>query len=847
MTQSIATLGIAVKTDGIQQAERQLDSLAKTGAKVEQQTAKVAPAMQSAAKSAKELQFATRNLPAQFTDIATSLGSGQRPLQVLLQQGGQIKDMFGGIGPAMRAMGGQIKDMFGGIGRAMRAMGGYVLGLVNPVTLLGAASVALFAAWRSGVRDAEDLRKSLILTGNAAGTTAKDLLDMAGDLDKSTAATQGAAARALAQVNSTGKFTADQLKLVTEAALNMQEATGKAIEDTVKEFASLADDPVAAILKLNDEQHFLTRETLDQIESLKKQGREADAAAVAIRAYADAINSRSGEITQNLDLWARLWRDIRNNAGEAFDELKNGISNTNSQLLSTLPTLQRWMATLAPGNVIGNSALAALNGYQKRVRDDLATQGVNQAFAPYLAPKTVNSQQERPRQDTEREAAAFRDRYLTREEQKKKAIAELDKFRAQYTAQEYANIKKQIDLQFAPTAKGARGGIRTSRGPSDASIQNARDRFNDMVGRFQAELEGPLERVEQQHLRNMREIEQAAKAGKVSHDDLAAALDVEAKAYAKASEEAQNRRDSEVASLSGPVAQAQADHEAALRRIEELKQQGATDDQYAAMLREEARAFDEAAKAAKRAADPISALIEDLQFELDTIGKSNAERAVMIELRRLNKDAASAEGQAALASARAFEEEASRRQQQIDLMDEARESARGIFTDIYNGASAWDAVKKAFDRFADAVFDFASKKVIEQLFGQMGTSQTGSSGGGLWGLIGAFAGAFGGSGAAASSGGGMAGWIGNGYSQGGFTGPGGKYQPAGIVHAGEYVMPADTVRRMGVPALEAIRAGRSGGVTVQQSITVLAAPTYQTAQQIASESARAMGRATRFA
>lgn len=34
----------------------------------------------------------------------------------------------------------------------------------------------------------------------------------------------------------------------------------------------------------------------------------------------------------------------------------------------------------------------------------------------------------------------------------------------------------------------------------------------------------------------------------------------------------------------------------------------------------------------------------------------------------------------------------------------------------------------------------------------------------------------------------------NGFDQGGYTGPGGKYQPAGIVHAGEYVQPQEALR-----------------------------------------------------
>lgn len=41
-----------------------------------------------------------------------------------------------------------------------------------------------------------------------------------------------------------------------------------------------------------------------------------------------------------------------------------------------------------------------------------------------------------------------------------------------------------------------------------------------------------------------------------------------------------------------------------------------------------------------------------------------------------------------------------------------------------------------------------------------------------------------------------------GFAEGGYTGPGGKYQPAGVVHAGEYVFNAAAVRNLGVPVLD---------------------------------------------
>lgn len=45
-----------------------------------------------------------------------------------------------------------------------------------------------------------------------------------------------------------------------------------------------------------------------------------------------------------------------------------------------------------------------------------------------------------------------------------------------------------------------------------------------------------------------------------------------------------------------------------------------------------------------------------------------------------------------------------------------------------------------------------------------------------------------------------------GFSDGGYTGNGGKYEPAGVVHRGEYVLPQEVVRALGVDRLDALRA-----------------------------------------
>jgi lambda family phage tail tape measure protein len=298
----IASLGIMIGVQGVKEAQQQLDGLTKSGAAAEKQTQKIAPAMEKTSLSAKQLRQATQGLPAQFTDIATSLGSGQRPLQVLLQQGGQLKDMFGGVGPALRAT------------------GSYALGLVNPLTLAAAGAAALALAWKQGSDESVAFNKALILTGNYAGLTADALQDMSAEIDK-VAGTQHAAAAALAEVASTGRFTAEQIELVARASEQMRIAAGRDVSETVKEFVKLEGDPVRAILELNEKYHFLTDATYEQIKALQDQGREQDAATLAIKTYANEIGSRTGDIRKNLGLLERSWASLKGWATEAWDAM----------------------------------------------------------------------------------------------------------------------------------------------------------------------------------------------------------------------------------------------------------------------------------------------------------------------------------------------------------------------------------------------------------------------------------------------------------------------------------------------------------------------------------------------
>jgi lambda family phage tail tape measure protein len=341
---SIAELGIRINSDEATQAADDLDKLALSGGKAEKATLSLAQSADKAEESmqglgaqtkttekstegltrqteklgmsAKQTSAALRGVPAQFTDIVTSIQAGQAPLTVLLQQGGQLKDMFGGVGPAAKAL------------------GGYVAGLINPFTLAAAAAAGLGFAYYKGAEESARYREALILTGNAAGTTADSLATMASRIGE-TVGTTSKAADVLAQMAGSGKIASSSFEEVATAALQMQESTGRAVAETVAEFVKIGKDPVAAAKELNDQYGFLTASVYAQIASLKEQGREQEAVKLLTDIYADTVQNRSKQVVENLNLWRRAWNGVKSATSEALSGLASvGRESTMTEQLA---------------------------------------------------------------------------------------------------------------------------------------------------------------------------------------------------------------------------------------------------------------------------------------------------------------------------------------------------------------------------------------------------------------------------------------------------------------------------------------------------------------------------------
>lgn len=253
--------------------------------------------------SAAATAAAMRSVPAQITDIVTSLQGGMPPLTVAIQQGGQLRDMFGGVGAAARAV------------------GGHLLGLINPYTVVAAAVASLALAYYQGSTEADAYRQAIVMSGNVAGTTTAQMTAMAQSIAAATGATKGAAAESLAALVATGQAGVESMERLSAATVRAQESLGLAVKETVADFAELGKSPLQASEKLNEKYHYLTLAVYEQIKALELQGRTDEAAKVAQEAYAGMLESRSETIKANLGTLEKSWKSVTSAAKWAWDAM----------------------------------------------------------------------------------------------------------------------------------------------------------------------------------------------------------------------------------------------------------------------------------------------------------------------------------------------------------------------------------------------------------------------------------------------------------------------------------------------------------------------------------------------
>ncbi|KAA8726749.1 phage tail tape measure protein [Ewingella americana] len=207
------------------------------------------------------------------------------------------------------------------------------LGIAGVVGGIAASIYGLGKAWYEGSQESAEFNKQLILTGDYAGKTSGQLAELA----KSIGGSQATNAAALAQVVGSGSFKGSQIESVTRAAVAMQEATGKSVEETIKNFEKLYDSPTKASSELNKQLHYLTAGQFEYISQLERRGDKEAAGQAAADAYSRAEQQRSQQILDNLGLVERAALATRNAFKNMWDELLNiGRGGNDAATLQTM-------------------------------------------------------------------------------------------------------------------------------------------------------------------------------------------------------------------------------------------------------------------------------------------------------------------------------------------------------------------------------------------------------------------------------------------------------------------------------------------------------------------------------
>ena len=429
-----------------ERAARQVASAQKrAAAESEAAWKKATESMGTGGLSDKQLTAAMRGLPAQFTDVIVSLQGGQNPLTVLLQQGGQVKDMFGGIGPALKAVTSSVVKM------------------INPVTALGAAVVAMGYGWYTGRQESQKFLVALETTGYQAGTTVGQLNDMAASMDRLDGVTRGKAAEALALFATSAGVGSDRLERYTSTALAWEKATGESADKVAEKFKKIADDPVKGILELNKQMGFLTSATFEQIKALQQAGKDTDAARVAQDAYDTALATAAKNIQQNLSYVERGWNAVKGATLDALDAVKRfGREQGNASQLTD--TLTRINELQSKGVKLVNSAAEA-SSYAERDLFNLKQREIQLqknivAETNGAKAKEATRQQEQTLVDLSQEATKYADKRTQRTlalraaEEKYGAAAKTNAEAAKQYAAVIAGInEKYKDPKVAKTPK----------------------------------------------------------------------------------------------------------------------------------------------------------------------------------------------------------------------------------------------------------------------------------------------------------------------------------------------------------------------------------------------------------
>ena len=195
----------------------------------------------------------------------------------------------------------------------MLAVGGVLGGIT-------AALYGLYHVYDVAEQQSQAFNKAVIMTGGVSGQSSASLKNLAYNIGQATG-NYSDAAEAVTKLAAKSVSSAVDFRRSGEAIVNYSRYSGESIDSLVDQFAQLSDDPRGGIEALNKKYHFLTAATYQQISALVDQGKQTDAVRIATDALSGSMGSRALEIKESMGTLPRLFDSIAMAAKKMWDEI----------------------------------------------------------------------------------------------------------------------------------------------------------------------------------------------------------------------------------------------------------------------------------------------------------------------------------------------------------------------------------------------------------------------------------------------------------------------------------------------------------------------------------------------
>lgn len=335
-----------------------------------------------------KVDYITRAVGPQLTDIFSGLATGQQSLYtILVQQGGQLADQFSLAGIEADKMGAILQSAlpkmitnFTNIGKAIGTMmigglkaagdsiisfgtsitgtkkrfaelqaameissaagsrfaGVLLTAIGGAATVVGAGVVALIGSFVAlgvaqyqAIRDTAILSKAFAINGTALGMTTASAYQYASAANIAGASTSDVVG-VMAEMSKVGRFSKDSLDLITRAALDMERYGGVAIAETVKQAAKMKDEPVKALAEYAANTGYISVAVLQSVIDLEKQGKTVEAGKIAMNAWGEATKNAASKIKEEMHPVSKLFDELLikvNDLWKGFGKLIAGGSD----------------------------------------------------------------------------------------------------------------------------------------------------------------------------------------------------------------------------------------------------------------------------------------------------------------------------------------------------------------------------------------------------------------------------------------------------------------------------------------------------------------------------------------